>query len=274
MKRFAFAALAGVLTAAAAHAVDSNPSDLEEITVYAPHLGGSSIGGTTVTQADIQQFNRDTLDIAVQLASGTSVSSVGARNETDVWVRGFDRWRVPLYQDGIPIYLPVDDRIDFGRFSTLDLSEIQISKGFASVIDGPGAMGGSINLVSRVVAKPFEAEARVGTQFDSSGSNEGYTSDLFVGSKQNLWYVQGAGSFTSQSHFRLSDDFSPGTFQGAGDRLDSQHQDYKINLKAGFTPNADGQHRLRHPEDGPGLHGTRRISIFCRRTTSTIVAPT
>ena len=31
------------------------------------------------------------------------------RNETDVWIRGFDRWRIPIYQDGIPIYLPVDD---------------------------------------------------------------------------------------------------------------------------------------------------------------------
>jgi iron complex outermembrane receptor protein len=197
-----------------------------------------------VTQADIQEFNRDTLDTAVLLASGASVSSVGARNETNVWLRGFDRWRVPLYQDGIPIYLPVDNRIDFGRFSTLDLSEIQISKGFASVIDGPGAMGGSINLVSRVVSQPFEAEARVGTTFDSGGSNQGFTSDLFVGTRQDTWYVQGAGSFASESHFRLSDDFTPGTFQGAGDRLDSQHQDYKINLKAGYTPNAGAEYAI------------------------------
>ena len=243
--RYAVAASAAILTSASAMASDAvAQSDLEEMTVYAQHIGGSSLGGTTVTQADIQQFNRDTLDTAVLLASGATVSSVGARNETDVWLRGFDRWRVPLYQDGIPIYLPVDDRIDFSRFSTLDLSEIQISKGFASVIDGPGAMGGSINLISRVASKPFEAEARVGTTLDSSGSDQGYTSDLFVGTRQAAWYVQGAGSFTSESHFRLSDGFTPGTFQGAGDRLDSQHQDYKINLKAGFVPNPDAEYAV------------------------------
>src|ERR1700722_7190657 len=140
-------------TATAAPAADTNNvSDLEQVTVYAPFAGGSTggsglpLGGTTVTQSDMQQFNRDTLDRAFVLASGTSVSLVGARNETDIWIRGFDRWRVPLYQDGIPVYLAYDDRIDFSRFTTIDLAAVDVSKGFASVIDGPGAMGGSVNL--------------------------------------------------------------------------------------------------------------------------------
>ncbi|MDB6085660.1 MAG: TonB-dependent receptor [Gammaproteobacteria bacterium] len=252
LNRYVFAAIAGTsMSVSAISASESgvsagavDPSDLEEITVYSLHAGGSALGGTTVTQADIQNFNRDTLDTAVLLASGATASSVGVRNETNVWIRGFDRWRVPLYQDGIPIYLPVDDRIDFGRFSTVDLSEIRISKGFASVIDGPGAMGGSINLVSRVVEKPLEGEARLGTVLDSTGSYQSWSSDLFVGSRQAQWFIQGAGSFTGQNHYRLSDDFTPGTFQGPGDRLDSQHQDYKINLKAGFTPDASAEYAL------------------------------
>ena len=219
-----------------AWAAGADPAVLEEVTVYALQPQGGSIGGSTVTQSDVRTFNRDTLDQAIALAPGTSISEVGARNETDVWIRGFDRWRVPLYQDGIPIFLPVDDRIDFGRFTTVDLAEIQVSKGFASVIDGPGAMGGSINLVSRVASRPLEGEARAGMSVDSSGRYGGFTSDLFIGSRQSDWFVQGAGSFTKQEHFRLSDDFAPGTLQGSGDRIQSQHQDYKINLKAGYLP--------------------------------------
>jgi iron complex outermembrane receptor protein len=249
LRRSVLAAVAGVVAVAiwpapARAAEDGGTSGLEEITVYAPQLNGTSLGGTTITKADIQQFNRDTLDAAIALASGATVSTVGARNETDIWIRGFDRWRVPLYQDGIPIYLPVDNRIDFGRFTTVDLSEIQISKGFASVIDGPGAMGGSINLVSRIVTQPLEGEARVGTTFDSDGSYQGWTSDLFVGSHQTNWFVQGAASFTSQNHFRLSDGYTSGTLQGPGDRIDSQHQDYKINVKAGFTPAGGGEYAI------------------------------
>jgi len=47
--------------------------------------------------------------------------------------------------DGGRIYLPADNRLDFARFLTADISEVQTQKGYASVLDGPGAMGGAIN---------------------------------------------------------------------------------------------------------------------------------
>jgi iron complex outermembrane receptor protein len=220
-------------------------TDLQEVTVYAQTQNDApSVGGTAISQEELRRFDRDTLDTAVELAAGTSISEVGARNETDVWIRGFDRWRVPLYQDGIPIYLPVDNRVDYGRFTTLDLSSIQISKGFASVIDGPGAMGGAINLVSRIAAKPLDFDARIGTRLDSAGRYEGWTSDLFAGSRQGNWFAQAAGSFDTQSHFRLSNDFVAGTLQGPGDRIESSHRDYKVNLKAGYAPSDAAEYSL------------------------------
>jgi iron complex outermembrane receptor protein len=237
-------ALAGGAVTDPTRAMTSGATALEEVTVSAPELNGVSFGGSAVTQGQIQEFRRDTLDEAVLLAPGTSVSEVGARNETDVWIRGFDRWRVPLYQDGIPIYLPVDDRIDFGRFSTLDLSEIQISKGYASVIDGPGAMGGAINLVTRVVQRPLEADGRVGMTLDSTGSYAGWTSEMFLGARRSDWFVQTDASFLTQSHFRLADDFTPGTLQGSGKRLESAHQDYKVEVKAGYLPSERAQYTI------------------------------
>ncbi len=155
-KTMLLATAASCLCAVPAYADDSGAVfDLGEVTTTAPASGGTEIGGATVTQDDMREFHRDTLDQAVQLVPGTSLSAVGARNETDIWIRGFDRWRLRLSQDGIPIYLPADNRIDFSQFTTGDIGEIQVTKGFTSVIDGPGAMGGSVNLVSRQVTKPF-----------------------------------------------------------------------------------------------------------------------
>ena len=37
----------------------------------------------------------------------------GRRNESDIFVRGFGRWQVPLMVDGVRIYLPADNRLDF-----------------------------------------------------------------------------------------------------------------------------------------------------------------
>ncbi len=84
----------------------------------------------------------------------------------------------------------------------------------------------------------------VGSTLDSNGSYNGTLADVFVGTRQSDWYLQGAGSFDKQSHFRLSDDFSAGTLQKPGDRLDSAHQDFKINLKGGYLPNADSDYSI------------------------------
>jgi iron complex outermembrane receptor protein len=217
---------------------------LGEVTVYAPRAANAVLGGSTITQDEIRQFSRDTLDTAIQLVPGATVSMVGARNETNIWLRGFDRFRVPLYIDGIPVYLPADNRIDFSRFSTSDISEIQVSKGFTSVIDGPGALGGSVNLVSREVAKPFEGDMRIGGSFDDNGAFNGVTTDAFLGTRQGSWYVQAAVSERYRNHFRLSDDYPPGTLENGGNRNHSQSNDYKINLKAGYVPSATDEYSL------------------------------
>jgi iron complex outermembrane receptor protein len=231
--------------------------NLGEVTTSAPVPDGTAIGGSTVTQDDVREFNRDTLDKAMLLVPGATVSNQGARNETNVWIRGFDRWRVPLYQDGIPIYLPVDDRIDFSRFTTADLSEIQVTKGYTSVINGPGAMGGSINLVSRQVTKPFEGDARMGASFDQDGAFNGFVTDAFGGSKIGNWYIQGSGTENYRNHFRLSDSYTPGGFENGGNRNESYSQDTKENIKVGYTPNATDEYafnvinQIGHKDDPP-----------------------
>jgi iron complex outermembrane receptor protein len=236
---------AALLLALPLHAEEAGGTfALGEVTVYAPRAANAVLGGSTITQDDIRQFNRDTLDTAIQLVPGATVSMVGARNEANIWIRGFDRFRVPLYIDGIPVYLPADNRIDFSRFSTSDISEIQVSKGFTSVIDGPGALGGSVNLVSREVSRPFEGDMRIGGSFDDNGAFNGVTTDAFVGARQGNWYVQAAVSERYHNHFRLSDDYGPGTLENGGNRNHSQSNDYKINLKAGYVPSATDEYSL------------------------------
>ena len=64
--------------------------------------------------------------------------------------------------DGIPVYVPYDGYVDFNRFSTADLSTIQVSKGFSSVAYGPNTLGGAINLVSRKPVAALEGDVSVG----------------------------------------------------------------------------------------------------------------
>ena len=87
-----------------------------------------------VTIEDVWTSNRNTLDEAVKLIPGvtSTLDSTALRNERGIYVRGFGRWQVPLAIDGIRIYLPADNRLDFNRFLTQDLAEIEVEKGYVS----------------------------------------------------------------------------------------------------------------------------------------------
>ncbi len=85
-----------------------------------------------VTPEDVWTFNRITLDEAIKRSPGVSSTPLsgqgGRRNEHDVSVRGFGRWQVPLSIDGVQIYLPADNRLDFGRFLTQDVAEVEVQR--------------------------------------------------------------------------------------------------------------------------------------------------
>ncbi|MGD9658597.1 MAG: TonB-dependent receptor plug domain-containing protein, partial [Methylocystis sp.] len=131
-----------------------------------PKQHTDAFGGYTITNRQMETFSRDTLDAAVNLAPGVNSQLVGGtRNEQNIYVRGFDRWQVPLTVDGVRVYLPADNRLDFARFLTADIAEVQIAKGYVSVLDGPGGMGGQINLVTRKPSRELELEGRAKLEF-------------------------------------------------------------------------------------------------------------
>ena len=67
-----------------------------------------------------------------------------------------------MFLDGVPLYVPYDGYVDFGRFTTFDLARIEVASGAASLLYGPNILGGAINLISRRPERPFEADLRLG----------------------------------------------------------------------------------------------------------------
>jgi len=219
---------------------------LGEVHVNAP-VESQIPGSSVLTLDEIRLLNRETLDDALNAMSGTSITHGGtSRNESNYFIRGMDRLRVPLYIDGIRVYMPYDNRLDMARFTTSDIAEIQVTKGYTSVINGPGAMGGSVNLVSRRPTSALSGDVRTGTSFDANGAFNGFTNDAYVGSMQKNWYIQGSGQWAQKDHFGLSDDFKATPYENGGNRNESQKQDYKINLKVGYVPNTDDEYSINY----------------------------
>ncbi len=200
---------------------------LGEVVVTAD--GESGMG--SVDQVDeemLRQFNRDDLTEALDLMPGVTVSRTAARNERTVFVRGLDVKHVPLFMDGIPIYVMYDGYSDFGRFTTFDVSQIEVSKGASSVLYGFNTMGGAINVVTKRPEKPFEANAGVGLA--SGDTTSAYAN---IGSNLGKWYFQGGASYLDRDYYELSDDFEPTETEDGGERDNAYITDKKISFKAG-----------------------------------------
>lgn len=200
----------------------------------------------------LQAFDRNDVAQALNLLPGITLSEVGPRNEAMLYVRGFDLRRVPVLIDGIPVYVPYDGYVDLARFTTFDLSEVQVSKDYTSVNYGPNAMGGAINLITRKPVDKFELNGATGWQ---SG---GYRSNFNVGSNLGKFYVQAGVSRYKRDYFPMSKDFIPTKTEDGGHRDNSYSNDEKVSVKIAYTPNSKSEYAISYAYQ----HGTKGTPVY------------
>ena len=251
MRVYAALLIGSILSAPAAYAAedDDGAFALGQIIVTAPRptAVGPAINTATINADAIYSFSRSSLDEAAALIPGVSAANTGgSRNERLIFVRGFDRFQVPLSIDGIRVYLPADNRLDFGRFLTPDLAEIQVTKGYASVLDGPGAMGGAINLVTRKPTKEIEGEVRGTLNLDRGLDYAGYNAFAMLGTRQDKWYAQASYTRSFTDHWDVAGGFTPTVNQGRGERAFTSARDWRANAKFGFTPNDTDEYSISY----------------------------
>ncbi len=165
--------------------------------------------------------------------------SVGTKNEQNYTVRGFDQRYVPIFFDGIPIYVPNDGYVDAGKLPTSNISEIKLTKGNSSVLYGPNAMGGVINILSKKPEKKIEVDFNMGMR-----QSNAVNTNLYLGSRMDRFYVALNAGFLDSEGYRVSNDLTPGPNQGHGTRNNSDILQKNVAFKAGFTPVAGHEYAL------------------------------
>jgi iron complex outermembrane receptor protein len=139
--------------------------------------------------------------------------------------------------DGIPVYVPYDGYVDLDRFTTFDLAEVQVSKGFTSPLYGPNAIGGAINLVSKAPTEPLQLD--LGFGYGSGREFSGYAN---VGSRLDRFWLQGGISALDSDFTPLSGDFTLNALQPTRQRVNAYRQDVKGSFKVAFTPHGSDQY--------------------------------
>ena len=202
---------------------------------------------TTVETVDREQLdliNATDVSSALDSLPGVSVS-VGTKNEAYVNVRGFNQKYVPIFYDGIPLYLPNDGYVDSSELSTGNVSQITMSKGAASVLYGANTMGGVINIVSMRPQKTIEGSYKV------EASENGRQGTLNLGSKLDRFYFQGGLTGLTSDGYEMSDGFTPiptsdpkDWYENGGTRDNSDEESITGSFKAGFTPTEGHEYAL------------------------------
>ncbi|HEY0246454.1 MAG TPA: TonB-dependent receptor plug domain-containing protein, partial [Mucilaginibacter sp.] len=222
-------------------------------------LGQVNINGTrdslrsnNLNASTIDLYNKSDVSHALSLLPGITLTLIGPRNESAVNVRGFDVRQVPIYLDGVPLYVPYDGYVDLGRFNTFNLSQIDVAKGYSSVLYGPNAEGGAINLITRKPVKPFELNAVAGWL------NGGYRLNTNIGSNMGKFYYEVSASQLQRNYFPLSSAYVPTKNEDGGHRDNSYSTDFNISGKVGFTPTENQEYAIGYSYQ----HGTKGTPVY------------
>jgi len=198
---------------------------------------------------------------ALDYLPGVSIQHLSQnRNEAGIMVRGFStRGQVPLYIDGIPISVPYDGYVDFNRYLTSDISEIQVARGYSTPLLGPNAEGGSINMVTEEPVKKFGADALIGT-----GSGDTLLAALRLGSRWEHFFFQGSIDWRQLDYIPLSGNFPVFQYKNLPNIVMTDHlnsswsRDERFTGRIGWTPKRGDEYVLSYSN----LKGQKGVPLY------------
>jgi len=254
--------LACLLLASTALAQEDDENDIFQlgtvtfsVNVQGERLTVSEQMETSITRTDIEMFEKKDIGTALGRMPGVRYVAPSGRGrqsgryESGVVVRGFeafgrDNSAVPVFIDGTPAYVPYNYTMDMGRFTTNGLSTIDVSKGYSSVLYGPNAIGGVINIVSQRPTKPLSGNFVL-------GAGEGETAEAggIFGTLLDKWYAQAGLSYFNREYTNAADVFEGTDVSGQKKNTNRKNyatRDRKMEFKLGYIPNATDEYVISY----------------------------
>jgi outer membrane receptor for ferrienterochelin and colicins len=152
--------LASTTTVAEQPEVPEEPS--EEVVVTGSRVKERLIDTTVATelinQREIRESGAENVTELLEEQPGVEFERL-ARG-TGLRLMGLDPEHVLILVDGERVTGRVGGGIDPTRFTTDNISQVEIVKGAGSAIYGSEAIGGVVNIITRAPTKPFEASVR------------------------------------------------------------------------------------------------------------------
>ena len=233
-------------------------------------LGEVLVGGMAASPKNeldaktIQLYEKEDLSKSLNLLPGV-LSVYGSKTDM-VYVHGFDQRQVPVYYDGVPIYIPYDGYIDLSMLMSSDVAKISVASNGGTLSYGPNALGGAINIVTAKPKAGLSAYGKVGTF-----TNGKYNTMASLGYGAEKYYLKASYAILDKKDYRLSNDYEATSSLEDGDDLENSWRKMsQISLKAGFTPAEGHEYALSYVKHNGekgippylGTNGTARYWQF------------
>jgi iron complex outermembrane receptor protein len=137
-------------------------------------------------------------DLGALLPSARVV--VNSRGDAHAMVRGAPERHVATYLDGIPLNLPWDERVDLASIPAVGVGSVEGRRGLVSLLDGPGALAGSVRLLPPRLLADQATEIRV-----SGGDGGRAHTEARHQRSAGAWTLLGAGSWRTRDQWSLPD---------------------------------------------------------------------
>ncbi|MCZ7602839.1 MAG: TonB-dependent receptor [Melioribacteraceae bacterium] len=148
--------------------------NLGEVIVTSSNSGlinASSVVDVKLTE--INQTDGNNITDPLKYLPGLYITTT-SKNESRIYMRGYDQRQVTVFLDGVPIYEPYSGTIDLSNLPKSSIEKITVSKGMPSLAYGSNSMGGTINFITKdrmdkTAMLEIESGAAHSTSFGLSG---------------------------------------------------------------------------------------------------------
>jgi iron complex outermembrane recepter protein len=203
------------------------------------------------TQEEIQATHSRSAAEALAWVPGIEVST-GRKNEPGISIHGFPQSRTLVLIDGVPYYETYYGKLDLNQIPADIIARIEVIKGAPSVLYGPNAAVGVVNIITK---KPIEKPS-LAVRLEA-GEKDAYLASLSHGMKTgalSYWFNYTRREWDA---WKLSDDFEPrpGTIvrrpggtstalleDGGRFRDNSDYKNDSVWAKIGYETSPDSQY--------------------------------
>ncbi|MDD4951988.1 MAG: TonB-dependent receptor, partial [Desulfovibrionaceae bacterium] len=190
-----------VLAFAGQAAAEHNATRMDELVVTATRtlkkVDEAPASVTVLTREDLKKNNYETLDEALRREAGVWIRRGRALQETtpNISMRGMGGGdRILVLINGLPANSGYDGSAPWNELPMGNVERIEISRGPSSALYGGNAMGGVVNVITKL---PMDREAEVRAGF---GSHDTYKYGLRAGDRYHDCLSVGAGFESEWTH--------------------------------------------------------------------------